>query len=157
MTVRGWSRLIDHFGRQLTQLTLSDCDLDDDQLAIVVGGFRSLLYLDLSSNRLGEARPLRDLPPGLRVLKVGPRLVGGGSPIATIPIEHILEGAGREVRELHLQGFLCRQLERLAEMRALERLTIRFMKPLFEDAAVSGCFAAIGRLSSLKCLEIYQV
>ncbi|KAH9392993.1 hypothetical protein TYRP_006092 [Tyrophagus putrescentiae] len=119
VTVRGWSRLIDHFGRQLTQLTLSDCDLDDDQLAIVVGGFRSLLYLDLSSNRLGEARPLRDLPPGLRVLKVGPRL-----------------GAGREVRELHLQGFLCRQLERLAEMRALERLTIRFMKPLFEDAAV---------------------
>lgn len=159
VTVRGWKRLIDHFGNQLTQLTLSDCDLDDDQLAIVVGGFKTLLYLDLSGNRLAEARPLRDLPHGLRVLRVGPRLKvrssTGITSTASIPIEHILNEAGKEVRELHLQGLLCRQVERLAEMQGLEKLSIRFMCD--DPAVVSSCLAVIGRIHSLKSLEIIQV
>ena len=33
MMVKGWKRLVDHFVNQLGQLTLSDHDFDDDQLA----------------------------------------------------------------------------------------------------------------------------
>lgn len=158
VTVNGWSRLIAHYGTQMRALTLQECDLDDAQLAIVVGGFVRLQYLDVSSNRINEATALRSLCPGLRVLKVGPRLIGSNVS-ADIPILPIVEGrGGRELRELHLQGFLSPKLARVAEMEHLERLSIRFMKPLFEDAALSGSvFAAIGRLSRLKCLEIYQV
>lgn len=156
VTVSGWKQLTDNYGGQVSALTLQDCDLDEAQLALVIAGFRKLTYLDISSNRIGKATALKDLCATIRVLKVGPRLIGNNV-AADIPIESILAGAGRNVSELYLQGFLSGKLSLVGQMPNLVKLTIRFMKPLFEDQSIIDCFAAIGRIHTLTCLEIYQV
>ena len=156
VTMHGWNRLIEIYGNQLTYLTLQDCDIDDQQLQIIVEGFRRLKYLDVSSNRIGDATALKQICEGIEVLKVGPRLIGNNVS-ADIPIESILAGHGRFVSELYLQGFLHSNLSLVSQMHNLTKLTIRFMKPLFEDLNMANCFAAIGRINTLRCLEIYQV
>src|SRR5699024_10994085 len=114
-----------------------------------------LKHLDISSNRIVEATALADLCPGVEVLRVGPRLIGGIS--TKIPLQPIVAGAGRLVTDLYLQGFLSPHLPLLARMSNLRRLTIRFMKPMFDNFDLSSCFGAIGELQGLQSLEIYQV
>ena len=156
VTLNGWNRLIEHYGNQVTALTLQDCDLDDRQLQIVIKGFRRLKYFDISSNRIGEATALSQICDGIEVLKVGPRLIGNNVS-ADIPIESIVAGPGRLVSQLYLQGFLNSNLSLVSQMNNLTKLNIRFMKPLFEDISIINCFAAIGRIKTLECIEIFQV
>lgn len=156
VTVNGWNRLIEMYGNQVTKLTLRECDLDDHQLEIIIMGFRCLTYLDISSNRIGVAGALSRICPTIEILKVGPRLIGNNVS-ADIPIEKIIAGPARYVTELSIQGFLSSKLTLISHLCCLTKLTIRFMKPLFDDINITNCFAAIGRLRSLRCLEIYQV
>jgi len=156
VTFNGWNRLIQHYGQQVTVLTLQDCDLDDHQLQIVIDGFHRLKYLDVSSNRIAKATALSQICECIQVLKVGPRLMGNNVS-SDIPVEPIVAGNGRYVRELYLQGFLNSQLSLISQLNNLTKLTIRFMKPLFEDTSIANCFGAIGRIHSLLSLEIYQV
>lgn len=155
VTFNGWNKLIHYYGNQVTTLILQDCDLDDRQLHIIITGFRQLVYLDITSNRIVEAKALSQLCPSIRVLKVGPRLIGNIS--ADIPIQPIVAGEGRLVTEIYLQGFLSHNLSLVSSMTNLRKLSIRFMKPLFDDTNMSNCFSVIGQLKHLRSLEIYQV
>lgn len=156
MTFNGWSKLIQFYGNQMTTLILQDCDLDDHQLEMIVNGFRKLQHLDVSNNRITDAKALTDICDDIRVLKIGPRLLGNNVS-ADIPIQSVVAGAGRFVTELHLQGFLSPELSLVCSMPHLTKLVIRFMKPLFDDSNSVDYFSSIGLIPTLQCLEIYQV
>lgn len=142
----------------MTDLTLHDCDLDDNHLALVVIGFRRLRYLDIGGNRLVTSAALAQLCPSIEVLKVGSKLTGPSAhPMGVVPIEQIVAGQGRYLRELHVQGFLDAQLARLADMPHLTKLVLRFVRPAFDDPTTCGQHLAfLGRCHRLTTLEVYQ-
>lgn len=157
LTFNGWTKLINSYGHQLTTLILQECDIDDNQLAIIINGFRRLVYLDITNNRLVNSYALCNLPSTIKYLNVGSKISGYISyHFRYIPMEPIAAGYGRLITELHLQGIIDEKFILINQLKNLKKLTIHFIKPVI-DVDTIEYFSAIQHLNNLESLEIYQV
>jgi Leucine-rich repeat (LRR) protein len=147
--------MIATYGKRVTKLVLQDCDLDDKQLDIIISGFTKLVYLDISGNHIINSEPLKRICDTIQVIKIGPRLISDNISIK-LPLNSIVSGNGRKVKELHIQGFLTQQISCVSKLIHLNTLVIKFIKPLFDDQDMDY-FSAISAIKTLQCLEIYQV
>ena len=156
VTENGWRQLVSAFGRQLTKLVITDCDLDTKQLDIIVNGFERLDFLDITGNHIRNYDCLKNICDTIQVIKLGPRLINGDNQALELPLESLMAGNGRYVKELHIQGFLTRQLSNISNFKQLNRLVVKFIKPLFGDQDLEF-FNSVSSFKTLECLEIYEV
>lgn len=155
VTDHGWQELIATYGEQVTKLVLQDCDLDDKQLDIIIRGFTRLVYLDISGNHIINSEPLKHICKTIEVIKIGPRLISDNNS-NELPLNSLLSGNGRKVKELYIQGFLSQQISCVSRFYQLNRLVIKFIKPLFDEQDMD-VFSSISGIKTLESLEIYQV
>lgn len=164
LTYNGWQRLIHSYGQQIHTLILKDCHIDERQLAIIVDGFRQLIRLDITDNRLEQASALRNLSPTIRSLSLGNHFASEmaihdyHNDIHYIPLSSIVSGSGcYSITELFVQGYLDNQFPRIVQMKQLQHLTIHFWRTLFDEHDSIQCLSSIRHLSQLQSLEIYHV
>ena len=156
VTDKGWRQLVSAFGDQLTKLSITDCDLDSKQLDIIIDGFRRLEFLDIIGNHIRNYECLKNICETIKVIKLGPRLNNGDNQPLELPLEWLMAGNGCKVKELHIQGFLTQQLSNISSFKQLNRLVVKFIKPLFGDQDLEF-FNSVSSFKALECLEIYEV
>lgn len=169
LTYNGWQRMITTFGQQIHTLILKDCQIDERQLAIIINGFRQLIRLDITDNRLEQATALSNLSSTIRSLSLGNYLSSettiindnhnhNHNDVQYIPILSIVSGPGcQSITELFVQGYIDNQFPLIERMKQLQRLTIHFWRTLFDEHDSIQCLSSIRHLSQLRCLEIYHV
>ena len=157
VTDNGWRQLVSAFGQQLSRLVVKDCDIDDKQLDIIINGFRKLVVLDISGNHIKSCEPLKKICDTIRVIKLGPRLTNGENISIEMPLNSLIKGNGSQIQELHIQGILTRQLSCISRFSHLNRLVLKFVKPMFSDDHDLDIFSSIASIKRLECLELYEV
>ena len=154
----GWQTLVTAFGQQLTKLVITDCEIDDKQLDIIVNGFRKLKFLDITGNPIRNYDCLANICDTIEVIKLGASLIHEDYQFLEAPLEPLMTGNGLQIKELHIQGFLTPQLFGISNFSQLNTLVVKFKKVRtlfgFPD---SEFFRSLSSMKSLECVELYEV
>ncbi|UXI17369.1 uncharacterized protein NH340_JMT03312 [Sarcoptes scabiei] len=161
LTLIGWNRLVTAYGNQLHTLILRDCDLTDQQLSIVLDGFRNLSHLDIVNNRLKHGDALKNLPRSIKILKIGSiiqqnRSDGNHDVKFMIPFRSICSGNGRGIEELTLYSFVDKEFVLITSMINLKKLILSDLMEIILDNRSQILYQTVAALQRIKCLEIYQ-